>query len=144
MNCYCPWNFFPSGMSKFPPWSVISANASSVTLSPWNVVSVRVKCSYTALTVHTTAEVGNKLLLLLLTWWKTHLRKTKIVFSWGWNINITINTGIHVCKGTDEVVSLLKIVSKLIPSAWRVIFSDRREGKEREEKEEVLLCIILI
>lgn len=144
MNCYCPWNFFPSGMSKFPPWSVISAHASSVTLSPWNVVSVRVKCSYTAITAHTTAEVGNKLLLLLLTWCKTHLRKTKIVFSWGWNINITINTGIHVCKGTDEVVSLLKIVSKLIPSAWRVIFSDRGEGKEREEKEEVLLCIILI
>lgn len=49
-----------------------------------------------------------------------------------------------MCKGTDEVVSLLKIVSKLIPSAWRVIFSDRGEGKEREEKEEVLLCIILI
>lgn len=48
-----------------------------------------------------------------------------------------------MCKGTAEVIILLKIIPKLIPSAWRVIFSDRAEGEEREEKE-VLLYLILI
>lgn len=46
---------------------------------------------------------------------------------------------IHVCKETTEVVSLLKKTPKLIASFRRVIFSDRGEGEEREEKEEVLL-----